>query len=417
MQENQTHIPKGWKDVLFGDVIQIVKNGFSGNQVDKITSFPVTRIETISNGNIDFDKIGYVERIPDVYSLIKGDILISNINSVKHIGKLAYFESDRVLYHGMNLLLLRFKEIDSKFIYYYLLTKKQWFEKEATQAINQASINQNTLKKYLWLTIPENPKEQTQIATILSKVDEAITHTVQLIAKHTRIKTGLMQDILTKGISQNSELIISDLKGIEINSQFKQCKFENITKVRQGFQIAISKRKKEEGVNRHIYITVQYLNNPKKYLEFIENPPENVICSADEILFTRTGNTGQIVSGIKGVFHNNFFKVSFDEKEITREYLMLYLNWEPVQDLIKELAGTTTIPDMKHKDFYGMPIFFPPSITEQKEITDVVNSSNHSIISYQKELSKLQSLKRGLMQDLLSGKVRVNHLIKETANV
>jgi type I restriction enzyme S subunit len=260
-------------------------------------------------------------------------------------------------------------------------------------------------------------KEQTQIASILSKVDEAIAETVQLKAKHTRIKMGLMQDLLTKGIATNPEITTSELKGIAINTQFKQCKLENITKVRQGFQIAISKRKKDEGANRFIYITVQYLNSPKKYLEFIENPPENVICTADEILFTRTGNTGQIVSGIKGVFHNNFFKVSFDSKEITRDYLMLFLNWEPVQDLIKELAGTTTIPDMNHKDFYGMPIFFPSSLDEQQNITDIINSSNESILVYQNKLSKLQSLKTGLMQDLLSGKVRVNHLIKETASV
>ena len=48
--------------------------------------------------------------------------------------------------------------------------------------------------------IPKDTKEQAQIAIILSKVDEAITQTEQLIAKYTRIKTGLMQDLLTKGI-------------------------------------------------------------------------------------------------------------------------------------------------------------------------------------------------------------------------
>ena len=45
-----------------------------------------------------------------------------------------------------------------------------------------------------------NPTEQRNIATILSKVDESINHAEQLIAKYNSIKTGLMQDLLTKGI-------------------------------------------------------------------------------------------------------------------------------------------------------------------------------------------------------------------------
>src|SRR5690606_28859919 len=90
-------------------------------------------------------------------------------------------------------------------IFYYLQKDKSWFEKMASQAINQASINQSTIKNFP-LFIPKDKSEQTAIAHILSTVDKAIEGTEKLIAKYKRIKTGLMQDLLTKGIDENGNI-------------------------------------------------------------------------------------------------------------------------------------------------------------------------------------------------------------------
>src|SRR5690606_3864692 len=134
-----------WENTTLGQLCCLIRNGFSGNQINQTTDFPVTRIETISNGEFDFTKIGFVKIIDESYRLLEGDILLSNINSIKHIGKVAYFRSKRPLYHGMNLLIIRINsENDPKFIFYYLQKDKSWFEKMASQAINQASINQST---------------------------------------------------------------------------------------------------------------------------------------------------------------------------------------------------------------------------------------------------------------------------------
>ncbi len=426
MIENQVQIPEGWIEITQLGNLSKVYNGLSGKKKDDFgTGEPyIPYVNVFKNSKVDIAEVDYVKvKVGERQNAVEyGDIIFTTSSeTIEEVGMTSVFLEKTGRYYL------------NSFCFILRLNKNNWLVPQFSQylfrsenirysisLLGQGSTRYNLSKtrllKELEFLIPSDTSEQTQIATILSKVDEAIAQTEQLIAKYNRIKTGLMQELLTKGILQQTDLTKSDLKGIEINTQFRQCKLENITKVRQGFQIAISKRKKDEGVNRYIYITVQYLNNPKKYLEFIENPPENVICTEEEILFTRTGNTGQIISGIKGVFHNNFFKVSFDAKEISREYLILYLNWEPVQVLIKELAGTTTIPDMKHKDFYEMPIFFPTTLEEQKRITDIILSSNETILSFQKQLSKLQSLKTGLMQDLLSGKVRVNHLIKENAN-
>ena len=56
------------------------------------------------------------------------------------------------------------------------------------------------------LLIPESISEQHKIAEILTTVDDAIEQTEALIRKHQRIKQGLMQDLLTRGIDENGEL-------------------------------------------------------------------------------------------------------------------------------------------------------------------------------------------------------------------
>jgi len=266
------------------------------------------------------------------------------------------------------------------------------------------------------LNLPKDKPEQTHIAEILSTADEAIAHTEALIAKYQRIKTGLMQDLLTRGIDENGNIrskethkfIHSGFRNVFIPEKWISATFKNITKCKQGLQIPIEKRFKEEGLGRLPYITVQAINSRFKNPEFIQNANIGVICNVEDILFTRTGNTGEIITGIEGVFHNNFFRLDYNRELIEKEYLITFLKWQPIQILIKDLAGTTTIPDLNHKDFFTIPIFFPKDKKEQVRIIEKITGIQNDINIIEKNLKKLQSLKTGLMQDLLSGKVRVN---------
>ena len=113
-------VPKDWQLKELGDLLELIRNGCSNKQVSRITDFPVTRIETISEGKFDLNKVGYVEKIDSNYKIKYHDILISNINSIKHIGKVAIYENKGDLFHGMNLLMLRFDDSDDKrFLYYH----------------------------------------------------------------------------------------------------------------------------------------------------------------------------------------------------------------------------------------------------------------------------------------------------------
>ena len=179
-------IPDGWRSETLGLVTTEIKNGYSCKQNKDTSGTPVTRIETISDGNVDFERIGYTdvsESEIENYKLEIGDILFSHINSVKHIGKVALFNDRRTLYHGMNLMKIKADQSQIRFDYLFNLLNwresKRFFENNAKKAINQASLNRSDIES-LQIMIPPLP-EQKKIASILSSVDDAIQATQKVI--------------------------------------------------------------------------------------------------------------------------------------------------------------------------------------------------------------------------------------------
>ncbi|MFS8058275.1 restriction endonuclease subunit S [Klebsiella michiganensis] len=187
-----------WKSTILDEVVDIITNGLALNQNDSKNGYPVSRIETISECCINMKKVGFVDTDNDIsnYKLNYGDMLFSNINSISHIGKIAYFDIDDTLYHGMNLLRIVIKNSHCKLFFYYQLTtdtNKKYFESRANQAVSQASINQTELRK----TPVQVPckEEQTKIANFLSALDDKIVVKKAELDKLKTWKQGLLQQM------------------------------------------------------------------------------------------------------------------------------------------------------------------------------------------------------------------------------
>ena len=121
---------------------------------------------------------------------------------------------------------------------------------------------------------------------------------------------------------------------------------------------------------------------------------------------TRTGSTGMVITDVSGAFHNNIFKINFNKDRLFRDFLFYLLNYDYTQFLLKTYAGTTTIPDLTHSDFYSIKIKLPP-LKEQQKIAQVLTLADKEIDLLKNELEALKDQKRGLMQRLLTGEVRV----------
>ena len=197
-------IKEEWITTTLQELLEVCRNGLVSSQNgDPATSVPVTRIETISKGKIDYNRVGYVpqEEVKPDYFVHRGDVLLSHINSVKHIGKVARKQDDRPLLHGMNLILLRFNErIDSNYAYALMnsIQTKQYFERRSKKAVNQASINKQDIFD-LKVKLP-SLNEQRIIANIIDSLEDAIECIEELIAKTEQLRDVLLNELLTRGL-------------------------------------------------------------------------------------------------------------------------------------------------------------------------------------------------------------------------
>jgi type I restriction enzyme S subunit len=202
----------------------------------------------------------------------------------------------------------------------------------------------------------------------------------------------------------NHKIMIPELRFQEFDGEWKNRSMRDFTKINQGLQIPISERFYEKTDDNYFYITNEFLRKGSEKSYFIKNPSESVICYEDDILMTRTGNTGQVVTGVHGAFHNNFFKIKYD-KTCSKWFLYYFLTSHKTQHTILKLAGTSTIPDLNHGDFYKITLN-TPTFPEQQKIASFLSAVDLKIQQLSRKKELLEQYKKGVMQQLFSGKLR-----------
>lgn len=200
------------------------------------------------------------------------------------------------------------------------------------------------------------------------------------------------------------EKLVPKLRFLDFNGDWGKDNFKELVKINQGLQIPISERFLEEVKDSHFYITNEFLKegSDKKY--FIKNPSSSVLCDENDILMTRTGNTGLVVTNVKGAFHNNFFKIQYPET-INKGFLFYFLNIDKTQNLIKSLAGTSTIPDLNHSDFYKIEFTYP-TLQEQTKIANFLSAVDEKLNLLKEKKEALETYKKGIMQKIFNQEIR-----------
>lgn len=162
--------PRGYEVSEFaslGDYLEIIRNGANVEQFDDAEGWPVTRIETIWNGEIDSSRVKWTkpdEQLVEKFVLRDGDILFSHINSPDHIGKVAlYSGTPKLLVHGINLLRLRANgKLNPVWLESYLKLpfSRVYFKNRCKKAVNQASLNQDDIRS-LPILVPSLTEQQS----------------------------------------------------------------------------------------------------------------------------------------------------------------------------------------------------------------------------------------------------------------
>lgn len=406
-------IPQEWEVKFLGDLLSRCANGLTYD-VSITSGIPVTRIETISTGEINYAKVGYItnESGYEIFRMQKGDILYSHINSLSQIGKVAYYKGDKEIYHGMNLLLLRANEsLDKQYLYYTLLTDymRHMAQVIAKPAVNQASISTSDLKR-VKIAVPPLA-EQRKIAEVLGVWDRAIEKQSQLIEQLTLRKRGLMQQLLTAK---------RRLPGF--SDPWKKVRLGDIGKFDKGF--GVPKESIKENGNKAITygeIYTKYNYVIKNVASYIDDETASISkkITRGTILFTGSGETLEDIGKCVAFIDNDVAYAGGDiiifnpSIEINRVVLSYCLNSSPVNAQKWKYGQGFSVVHIYQKDLAKIQIEIP-SFEEQTAIAQVLTAADREIELAQQKLELLRQQKRGLMQQLLTGKKRVNHGHKTT---
>ena len=396
---------------FLGDLLSRCANGLTYD-VSITSGIPVTRIETISTGEINYAKVGYIpnESGYEIFRMQKGDILYSHINSLSQIGKVAYYKGDKEIYHGMNLLLLRANEsLDKQYLYYTLLTDhmRHMAQVIAKPAVNQASISTGDLKR-VKIAVPPLA-EQRKIAEVLSVWDEAIEKQARLIEKLALRKRALMQRLLS-----------AKLRLPGFSEPWQKVKLGDIGDTYNGLS-GKNKDDFEYGNAQFIpYINVfsneRIDTNNLGCVQIKPNEQQNTVKYGD-IFFTvssetpdEVGMASVLLEHLDNTYLNSFcFGYRLNNISTLNPFFAAYLfRTEHFRNYMSVLAQGSTRFNISKKEVMKLKIDLP-TIEEQTAIAEVLTAADREIELVKEKLERLRRQKRGLMQQLLSGKKRIKY--------
>ena len=284
-------------------------------------------------------------------------------------------------------------------------------------------------------SLPNTPgPEQTKIAEILSTVDQAIDQTEALIAKQQRIKTGLMQDLLTRGIDENGNLRSEEtheFKDSPLGRIPVEWGVERLGIALRGIGGFLQTGPFGSQLHAHEYVhegvpvvmprDILHGEISKDKIARIPGMRANNLgrhrVRVNDIIFSRRGDLtraaaiGEHESG--WVCGTGCFLLRAPVTKMDSRWLADVYRHHQVQLQVDANAVGSTMPSLNNDVMERLLIAFP-SLAEQREITRRLNAIDAVRKPLVNNLAKLRSLKTALMQDLLTGKVSVAPLLTDT---
>ena len=318
-----------------------------------------------------------------------------------------------------------------KYLFYCLQSQIDRIDSKLFLGSGLKHLQKKDLAKEV-IVLPKNIKEQEKIAEVLGEVDKAIDSTKKLIDKYTLIKEGMLQDLLTNGIDENGKIRSeathkykdSPLGRIPVEwecvslKEFVNDNGDEIVAGPFGSDLKVSDYT-AEGVplirlqniddNRFINKDIIYISNLKaKELIRHQYRIGDIVLAK---LGIPIGKTAIIPNDFEnGVVVADVVRIRPNDSIFDKYFLMFMLNYDFARrQLNAERIGSTRprVNISQLKKIY----LKKPYLSEQNEISKIINQLQTTIINEQQYLSKLKLQKQALMQDLLTNKVSVDCLL------
>ncbi len=410
-------IPNSWEEKKFGEIGKL-QGGFAFKSSKfKKKGIPIIRISNLNNGKVDLENLVYSDHVDKLNNFLikKNDILIAMSGATT--GKIGIYQSNRSAYLNQRVgrFLIQKNELLNLGFLAKIVQQDFFLKKLLVDAIGgaQPNISSNQIED-LSIKIPPLA-EQKKIASILNSVDDLIEKTQSQINKLQDLKKGTINELLTKGIG-HTEFKDSDLGRIPKNWQILK-----VLKLLE-FKNGLNKEKSAFGKGNPIVNYMDVFLNPVIYSNKItgkvslkDTEIERFKVNAGDIFFTRTSETVEEI-GMSSVIIKTADKTTFSGfilrgRPITKFlYPSLsgyFFRTNYVREQIKKTCSYTTRA-LTNGSLLGEVVVMLPTLDEQKLIFKILDDINNLILKKNSLMKKYVLLKKSLMQDLLTGKVRVS---------
>ena len=399
------NLPSGWKVVKLGEIGKVI-NGltYSPDNVSN-NGLLVLRSSNINNNSIVLNNDDvYVKGISKFNKTLENDILICVRNGSKNlIGKSALItEKCKDLAFGAFMAIFR----SNYNLFLIHIFKTNTFFKQVKNDLG-ATINSINNSNLLNFKIPLPPlDEQEKIAEILSTWDEAINLTINLIESKKQFKKALMQNLLT-----------AKIRFLQFKDEWKETKLGNIGVFKTSSVDKII-QKDECIVNLVNYMDVYKNTHINSNLKLSQTSAsnreiENLSLAKGDVLFTPSsetpddiGHSAVILSDMPNTlfsYHLVRFRLNIKNDIVFLGYVF---NQDKILKKFARLSPGITRYTLSISDFQNVFINFP-NLKEQQKIAEVLTACDDEINLLNLKLENLKKQKQGLMQKLLSGKVRI----------
>ncbi len=400
-------IPEEWEVVRLGDkkMTDGLYYGITAKATAENTRIKMLRTTDIKDYSTDWETLPFCKITDkrndlDKYFLRKGDLIVARAGTVG-VSVLVDRDFNDTIF-GSYLIKVKLKPtVNPKFIHYFFQSALYWKHLQGAQGSTLKNINLPLLKS---LRIPLPPlHEQQKIAHVLKSLDEAIQAIEDSISKLERLKKGLMQELLTKGIGHKN------FKNTEIGripEEWKVVRLGKCTEIIMG-----------QSPPGNAYNTAEkglpLINGPAEFGERYPNitkwtTKKTKTSKKDDLLICVRGHTtgrlnisdreyciGRGVAAIRGIngLTNNMFLYYILEKLRDKIYRIAY-------------AAGSTFPNITRVQLNNFLIPLPP-LHEQQKIAEILSTLDELIQTKREKKVRMEKIKKAVMNKLLTGEIRI----------